>query len=169
MNNKSIYYMVLFIIAFIGVLIIKGFGNDINYLGLAFVLLSAVSLGLILVIIRKIGKREHPLVIINYFMIMAFLFGGFMSLNNWRTPNINQWLLLLSLGILGYIGQLYMTKAFQTEETNIIAPLKYSEVIFTIIIGASWFKEEYNFWTLLGVFLILLGLFYNLKVARFKK
>jgi drug/metabolite transporter (DMT)-like permease len=30
-----------------------------------------------------------------------------------------------------------------------------------IVIGATWFEEIYDFWTLFGIFLILLGLVYN--------
>ncbi|NIJ43775.1 drug/metabolite transporter (DMT)-like permease [Wenyingzhuangia heitensis] len=159
----------LFLIAFAGVLIIKGFGVNVNSIGLFFVLLSAVFLGLIFVLIRKIGNSEHPLVIINYFMVMAFVFGGIMSINYWKNPNIIEWLLLLSLGVFGYFGQLYLTKAFQSYETNIIAPLKYLEVVFMILIGAFWFGEAYNLWTLLGVFLIMFGLIYNVYLKRSKK
>jgi drug/metabolite transporter (DMT)-like permease len=159
---------VLFLIAFIGVLIIKGFGTDINSIGLFFIILSAIFLGLIFVVIRKIGNSENPLVIINYFMVMAFVFGGIMSINHWKTPNLTEWLLLLSLGVFGYFGQLYMTKALQSHETNVIAPLKYLEVVFMIIIGAFWFDEVYNLWTLLGIFLIMLGLIYNIYLKRKK-
>lgn len=158
----------LFLLAFIGVLLIKGFGSDVNTIGLLFVLVSAVFQGLVFVLIRKIGSKEHPLVIINYFMVTAFVFGGLMSINNWINPKPTEWLLLLSLGVLGYIGQLYMTKAFQTNETNIVAPLKNLEVIFAIIIGAFWFGEIYNLLTLLGVFLILFGLVYNIYIKRKK-
>jgi drug/metabolite transporter (DMT)-like permease len=158
----------LFVISFVGVLIIKGFGVEVNSMGLLFVFCSAISLGLIFVIIRKIGDKENPLIIINYFMVMSLVFGGVMSINNWRSPSTNEWLLLLSLGVFGYFGQLYMTKAFQLHETNVIAPLKYLEVIFMIIIGASWFDEIYNLWTLLGIFLILLGLVYNIYLKRKK-
>ena len=91
-----------------------------------------------------------------------------MSIENWRNPNTIEWVLLLSSGVFGYFGQLYMTKAFQSSETNIIAPLKYLEVIFMIIIGAIWFNEEYNLLSLLGVFLILLGLVYNIYLKRKK-
>ena len=153
----------LFLIAFIGVLIIKGFGGvAINSIGLLLIMLSAIFLGVIFVVIRKIKDTENPLVIINYFMIMAFIFGGIMSINNWKTPNNLEWLLLLSLGFFGYVGQLYMTKALQSHETNVIAPLKYLEVVFMIIIGATWLEEIYNLWTLLGIFLILIGLVYNI-------
>ncbi|WP_228454996.1 MULTISPECIES: DMT family transporter [Polaribacter] len=158
----------LFLLAFVGVLIIKGFGIDVNTIGLLLVITSAIFLGLIFVVIRKIGDKEHPLVIINYFMVMAFVFGGIMSINYWKNPTIIEWLLLSSLGVFGYIGQLYMTKAFQLHETNVIAPLKYLEVIFMIIIGATWFGEIYNLWTLLGIFLILLGLVYNIYLKSKK-
>ena len=156
----------LFLLSFIGVLVIKGFGGDVDSMGIILVLLSAISLGVIFVVIRKIGDTENPLVIINYFMVMAFVFGGIMSINNWKNPNLVEWLLLLSLGIFGYVGQLYMTKALQSHETNVIAPLKYLEVVFMIAIGAFWFGEIYNLWTLLGVFLIMFGLIYNIYLKR---
>ena len=158
----------LFLIAFIGVLIIKGFGTNMDSVGLILVMISAIFLGVIFVVIRKIGDKESPLVIINYFMIMAFVFGGILSINNWKQPTSTEWLLLLSLGFFGYIGQLYMTKAFQSDETSMVAPLKYLEVIFMIIIGALWFDEIYNFWTLFGIFLILLGLVYNIYLKKKK-
>ena len=157
---KSMQWL-LFLVAFVGVLFVKGFGTTINLLGLLLVILSALFLGLIFVVIRKMGTKDNPLVIINYFMVMAFIFGGVMSINHWRNPNAIEWILLLSLGVFGYAGQLYMTKAFQTQETSLIAPLKYLEVIFMIVIGATWFEEIYDFWTLFGIFLILLGLVYN--------
>ena len=162
---KLIQWM-LFVLAFIGVMIIKGFGVGVNMIGLFLVMISALFLGLIFVVIRKIGDKEHALVIINYFMIMAFIFGGIMSISAWKTPNLTQWFLLLSLGVFGYVGQLFMTKAFQSQETNVIVPLKYLEVVFTIIIGISWFGEVYNLLSLLGVLLILFGLIFNFIVKR---
>ncbi|MCG1037765.1 DMT family transporter [Polaribacter sp. DS7-9] len=156
----------LFVVAFIGVIIIKGFGGEVKTAGLLFVLFSAISLGVIFIVIRKIGDKEHPLVIINYFMVLAFVFGGLMSIKYWETPTLIDWILFLSLGVFGYVGQLYMTKAIQLGETNVVAPLKYLEVVFMIIVGAVWFKEEYTLWTLLGIALILLGLVYNIYLKN---
>ncbi len=156
----------LFFIAFLGVLIIKGFGADVELIGVFFVILSAVFLGIIFVVIRKIGNTEHPLVIINYFMLMAFLFGGLMCLRYWEQPTPMQWVLFISTGVFGYFGQLYMTKAFQLAETNLVAPIKYLEVIITIIIGTLWFGDVYNWWTLLGILLILSGLIYNIYIKQ---
>ena len=159
----------LFFIAFSGVLIIKGFGADVATLGLLFVLFSAIFLGIIFVVIRKIGNTEHPLVIINYFMIMAFVFGGLLSIKYWIQPTLLEWILFISTGVLGYFGQLYMTKALQAEETNLVAPIKYLEVIFTIAIGTFWFGDVYNGWTILGIVLIVSGLVYNIYIKQKSK
>ncbi len=156
----------LFLIAFLGVLIIKGFGAYVELIGLIFVLFSAIFIGIIFVVIRKIGNTEHPLVIINYFMIMAFLFGGLMCLKYWELPILMHWILFISTGVFDYFGHLYMTKAFQTEETNLVAPIKYLEVIFTIIIGTFWFGDIYKGWTLMGILLILSGLIYDIYIKR---
>jgi drug/metabolite transporter (DMT)-like permease len=150
-----------FLIAFSGVVILKGFDTQINATGLLLVLASAFFSGLVFIIIRKIGSYDHPIVVVNYFMVIAFIAGGILCIPYWKTPIGWEWALLLSLGIFGYIGQLYMTKALQLAETNKAAPLKYIEVIFTILIGLSWFQESYTLWSLLGIILIVIGLTLN--------
>jgi drug/metabolite transporter (DMT)-like permease len=159
---KSIQW-VFFLIAFVGVLVMKGFNSQIDITGLICILISAIFSGLVYVLIRKIETNDHPVVVVHYYMIMATLVGGVLSIANWRTPQNFEWVLLLSLGFFGYIGQVYMTKAFQGAQTNIIAQLKYLEVIFTMLVGIVWFEDLYNFWSLLGILLIVTGLILNMK------
>ncbi|MEM5567061.1 DMT family transporter [Psychroserpens sp. AS72] len=153
-------------IAFFGVVLLKGFDNQINNIGLLYAISSAVFTGLVYIFIRKIGNSDHPVVIINYFMIISAIIGGVLCVNNWTNPKGIEWLLLLSLGVYGYFGQLYMTKAIQTTEINQVAPLKYIEVIFTMIIGAIWLDETYTLVSLLGILLILTGLILNFVIKR---
>ena len=61
-----------------------------------------------------------------------------------------------------------MTKAFQTTVTNQVAPLKYIEVIFTLVLGLLWFDEIYSIWSLLGIAMIIGGLVLNV-VYKAKK
>ena len=95
-------------------------------------------------------------------MIFSTIIGGVLSIFNWKTPLVEDWLPLLALGIYGFFGQLYMTKAFQLTTVNVIAPLKYIEVIFTLIVGILLFNEVYNVWSLLGIILIVSGLVLNI-------
>lgn len=150
-----------FLMAFLGVLILKGFDTELEVKGIVFALISAVFVGLVYISIRKIGNEDHPVVVVNYFMIISAVIGGLLSIKGWINPVGKEWLMLLSLGVFGYFAQLYMTKAMQVGETNQIAPLKYLEVIFTIIIGLVWFKEVYTIWSFVGILLIISGLTMN--------
>lgn len=150
-----------FIISFFGVLVLKGLDTQIHSTGLILVLLASVLSGLVYVIISKIGKSEHPVVIVNYFMVIATVLGGVLSIGNWVTPKGTEWIFLSSLGVFGYFGQIFMTKAFQSATTNLIAPIKYVEVIFTASFGILLFNEIYTFWNLLGIALIIGGMVLN--------
>ncbi|WP_298238441.1 DMT family transporter [uncultured Algibacter sp.] len=152
---------VFFFMAFLGVLILKGFDTELDSYGLILILLSAVFSGLVYVTIRKIGTSNHPVVIVNYFMVIAAIVGGILSIKYWITPSALQTMMLLSLGIFGYFGQVYMTKAFQIASTNQVAPLKYIEVIFTVLFGVFLFAEVYTLFSLLGMALIIFGLVLN--------
>nr|WP_299252920.1 DMT family transporter [uncultured Lacinutrix sp.] len=158
-----------FALAFSGVLVLKGLDNELQIEGVVFALISAVFAGLVYITIRKIGNQDHPVVVVNYFMIISALIGGALSINNWINPTGIQWLTFLSLGAFGYFAQLYMTKAMQLGETNQIAPLKYLEVIFTMVIGSLWFSEDYTLWSVLGIGLIVSGLVLNIVTKQSKK
>ena len=142
-------------------LVLKGFDKDLDTMGFLYVMGSTIFTGFVFIILRKIGTQDHPLVIVNYFMIISAIFAGILSSYHWTNPTGLEWLLLLSLGVFGYFGQFYMTKAFQSSEVNQIAPLKYLEVIFTTIFGIIWLGEIYSFINVLGIVIILSGLVLN--------
>jgi len=155
-----------FIIAFVGVIILKGFDSNVSNIGMTLVIVASVFTGLVYVFIRKIGKKDHPVVVVNYFMFFATLVGGIISLFIWVQPTGWDWVLLSSLGVFGYFGQVYMTKAFQAAATNRVAPIKYTEVVFTILIGVFWFQDNYSIWSFLGLFLIIGALIANTLVKK---
>ena len=157
---------IFIIISFTGVVVINEVGVEIEKIGFVYALLSAISLGLVFVITNKIGNTENPLVIINYFMFIALVFTGLMSIGKWVKPSLLELILLLVSGVLGYAGILYLTKSFQNSKVNNIAPLKYLEVIFTVIIGVCFFEEKYTEYSLFAIFLILIGVILNFSLKN---
>ena len=147
-------------------MILKGFDTEISTIGLIYILISALFSGMVYVLLRKIGEKDHPVVVVNYFMVIATLVGGILSIGKWVQPTGYEWLMLGSLGLFGYIGQLNMTKAFQYAEANMVAPMKYIEVIFTMLIGVLWFDDNYTVYSIFGILLIIIGLVMNVMVKR---
>jgi len=151
-----------FAMAFAGVIVLKGFDKEVSGYGLILIVISAIFSGLVYIVLSKIGKSEHPVVVVNYFMVISTVVGLIGMLNHWKMPVGKEWLLLSALGVFGYFGQVYMTKAFQTASTSQVAPLKYIEVIFTVLFGTFLFSEVYTFWSLLGIAMIICGLVLNI-------
>jgi len=151
-----------FLISFSGVIIIKGFDPDLSTLGVILVMISGALSGLVMVIIRKIGYNDHPIVIVNYFMVVSTILGLFGSILYWTTPNALDWPFLIMLGVFGFIGQFFMTKAVQMETTDVVAPIKYIEIPFTVLIGITFFGESYGWISVFGFALIIAGLIANI-------
>ena len=154
---------VFFLTALLGVFLLKGFDLRIDTLSLILGIIGAVFGGLVYVIIRRIGGSEHPMVIINYFMFTATVLSGIAMLPFWKTPVGVEVPMLIGIGVLGYFGQVFLTKAFQMELASRIAPIKYMEVVYALLIGWIWFGESYRFWGLLGILLIIASMLLNLR------
>ena len=151
-----------FIIAFIGVVLIKNFDSASSTLGLGLAIAAAFFSSIVYILISKIGHQDHPVIVVHYFMSIATLVGGIGTLFFWTEPaKILDWFLLFSLGIFGYFGQLFMTKAFQFGQAYMVAPFKYVEVVFTLSLGVFYFQEVYTFWNLFGTALVIVSLSLN--------
>ena len=149
---------VFYLFAFAGVVLIKGFDTSISLFGVAIVVGAAFFSAIVYIIISKIGHQDHPLRVVFFFMGIATMVGGIGSTQNFLLPNTLDLTLLLLLGVFGFFGQYFMTKAFQQGEASKVAPFKYVEVIFTLSFGVYLFDEVYTFQSLLGIAMVISGL-----------
>lgn len=156
----------LFLGAFAGVILLKGFDTRIDLLSLSIGIIGAISSGLVYVIIRKIGESEHPMVIINYFMMFSAIISGALMISHWTTPTLEASIFLILIGTLDYFGQVYLTKALQAEKASRTIQVKYIEVVFSLIIGLFWFGESYTMISFLGIVLILACMFLNVTYKQ---
>ncbi|MFT4663494.1 MAG: drug/metabolite transporter (DMT)-like permease [Polaribacter sp.] len=149
-----------FAVSFTGVIVLKGFDLRISTYALLLVLNSALFVGIVFVLLRYLGTREHHLTIINYFMVTS-LFVSLFSMAYWRMPNGAEWIPVVGIGTTGLFGQLLMTKAFQKETTSVLAPFKYMELVYALLIGFFFLGETYEWIPFSGIALIILGMVLN--------
>ena len=158
LKRQWVYMM----IAFFGAVLIKGFDTRISLYAFSIIMISAFFSGLVYFIIRKIGKSEHPLVIVLYFSGIATISSFIGSLfQHLHFPNIEEFIQLLSLGILGYCGQYFMTKALQIEVANRVTPLKYIEAVLALFLAFVWFGEKQGIFAIVGITLVIIGVSLN--------
>jgi len=88
---------VSFVIAIVGVFILKGFDFRIDSIGFALVLFSAITVGGVFTLVRYLATREHFLTIINYFMVVSMVL-SLVTIKYWTIPIGIDWLYILSMG-----------------------------------------------------------------------
>lgn len=150
-----------FLVSFAGIGLIKGFDPNISLTLFIMGIASAIFAGLAYNCIRKVKDTDHPLVVVFYFPLIAIPVMAVISLFNWVTPIGWEWALLLLMGILTQIAQVYMTKALQNAEANEITGLKYLGVIFALGFDFFIFGVSYQPMALIGIALVLGGVTVN--------
>mgnify|MGYP000213666485 CR=1 FL=1 len=167
-----------FLLAFVGVFVMKGFDNRVEGLYAGIGLISASFAGLAYNCVRKLKETEDPLVVVFYFPLIALPATGLFHLYNewfqpnalndfqWYTPNGTDLFIITLMGIFTQIAQYYMTKGIQSDKAGNIMTVKYVGTIFALSYGYFFFDELYDLKSLLGIILVLLGVIFNMIYKR---
>lgn len=158
---------IFFLVSFAGIALVKGFDPNITTPLLLMGIGSALFAGLAYACVRKLKDTDHPLVVVLYFPLIASPVMIVVSLFNWVTPIGWEWLLLLLMGILTQIAQVYMTKAMQAAEINEIINLKYLGIIFALSFDLIIFRVQYQTMAIFGIVLVLTGVLMNVIYKNF--
>ena len=137
-------------IGFAGTLIIIRPGFVEFDLGSALVLISAVMIGLIMILIKVLSRTESSATITFYAALLSTPFALIVALPVWRFPSPEQWPWLIAIGFLGSVSQLGFTQAFKEADVTAVLPLDFTRLIWIAIIGYAAFGEIPDVWTWVG-------------------
>ena len=155
-----------FALSFAGIVLMQGFDYRITPLHLLLGITTSLTMGLAYNCVRKLGRTEHPLVIIFYFPLVCLPLTGLYTAFNWVAPQGIEWLWLLALGLFTQLGQYFMTKSYQVAEISKVAIVNYTEVIFALLIGLVFFGEHFNLLTCAGMVLVGAGVVLNMLTRK---
>ena len=165
-EKMSIIQWILLLIAFFGIILIQGFDSRVNIFYLLIGLGGSLCAAFAYSIIRYLRDKEHSLVLMIYFPMIAFPIGGLISIFNWVQPNLIDLFLLILIGVFTQFAQYFMTKAFQSEKVSEVSIVSYSELVFVLLIGNIFFDEKFEFLVYLGMILVTFGVVFNILLAR---
>jgi len=158
--------LLFFLVSFIGVVFIKGFDSDIS-LKLLFIALSGSFLSALAYnMVRKLKDTDHPMVVVFYFPFVALPVTGLFTAFNFVMPKGYDWLILLMIGLSTQFAQINMTKALQMEKIAKVSIVRYLTILYAIAYSYLFFSEKYNFYTILGMILVVLGIVMNLLYSK---
>jgi drug/metabolite transporter (DMT)-like permease len=95
--------------------------------------------------------------VVLHFQLLGTITGFAFSTTNFVIPQGIDWFYLLMVGVFTQLGQVSMTKSFQTENVSKVSILVYTGVIYATLAGYLFFDEVYNVGTLAGMLMVIAG------------
>ena len=130
-------------------------GLDLHAVGIA--LLGALMSSIAYLAIRKIGTREHSLVIVLYLPLVSLPTSLLLTLRHYVPPTPREWALLIAIGVLTQGAQLALTRGLQLEAAGRATTVGYLQIIFAALWGVLFLGEVPSVLSLVGAAIIVVG------------
>ena len=125
--GKKRWFAVL--IGFLGILIILKPGTSLFSIYSIFPILFCVGFAASASLIRILSKTDKNYLISFYYTAGLTLVSLFLDPLSWKIPLFKDCLLLISIGIIGSLGNIIITEAYRKSEISLITPIKYLNLI----------------------------------------
>ena len=151
------------IIGWTGILVIINPGQlsninvEIENISILIAFLGSICTALAYVTVKKLSFTEDIYVIIEYFPLVSLITLLPIVLINWVTPNLNELLWIIGIGLFTQLGQTFLTIGLKNSPASEASMINYLQVLFGSIWGILFFSEIININFLLGALLVLLG------------
>ena len=110
------------------------------------------------VAIRQLSARHHTYEIVFYFLAVATLVAIPLMWNDFVVPaTLREWGLLLAIGVVSLLGQVFLTRAFSHESATIVAVTRYIGIVFNAGWGCLFWSEVPDALTIAGGVLIVVA------------
>ena len=73
----------------------------------------------------------------------------------WVNPTFNQWSLLALMGIFACLGHFFLILSLRYADASKLAPFGYFEIVTNVILGYYFFSDFPDFFTWLGLLVIV--------------
>lgn len=131
-------------------------GSDIRLaLGALLAFASALFAALAHVFVRKLTQSEATSAIVFYFAITASTLSLLTIPYGWVYPTPQEAIMLVGAGLVGAIGQIFLTSSYRYADASLIAPFEYSSILLALAIGFFVFAEVPTWMMLGGVVMIV--------------
>ena len=154
------------VVGFVGVLImLEPWTIGVHWLSLV-VLLATFCYSLSTVLTRLISRYDHDAATIFWFCLFAAIASLIGAIPGWKWPSLADWFWLASLGLIGGVGQILVTRALRLAPASVLAPFDYSSIVFAVLYGYLWFRENPSPAVWYGLPLVIGSGFYILHRER---
>ena len=124
-------------------------------LGAIVVLMGAMLAALAQVFVRKLVQTEGTAAIVFWFSITSSIMALFTLPWGWVVPSWSVVLMLVMAGLMGGIGQIFLTSSYRFADASLVAPFDYTSMLLALVIGYFIFDEAPTGTMLIGASIVI--------------
>ena len=128
--------------------------------GPLLILGSAFIWGVVLVVIKSLGRKDATPTIIVYMVTFMTPLSLIPALFVWTWPTLEQLGFMFIMGMIGTAGHLTLTQALRLADTAVVMPIEFFKLIWAAILGFALFAEVPDVFTWIGGIMIFAGATY---------
>ncbi|MCB1360799.1 MAG: DMT family transporter [Rhodobacter sp.] len=133
-------------------------GSDMDHaqaLGAMLALMGAVCAALAQVTVRRLIATEKTATIVFWFSVTATGLSLFTIPYGWALPTAGEFAVLVLTGLLGGVGQIFLTSSYREADASLVAPFDYASILLALAIGYWVFDEVPSMTMLTGASIVV--------------
>lgn len=143
------------IAGFIGAMVMLRPGHAPLGLGQLLALVSALSGGLIAVLLKRLTSADDPEKIVFLTTAMMTPMSLVPALFVWRWPGLDLVPVLAVIGVTGVLGHIALMRGFRAIDASLVLAFEFSRLPFVVGIGYVMFGELIDMWTWIGAAIVM--------------
>lgn len=112
------------------------------------------------------GSAAFAVMLMGFVIAAADRLGGG---DGFRAMSLPLGLVLAAAGVFLLVGYVFIVIAMRAGEFSVVAPFRYTIIVWAFLVGTLWFRESLDSWTLVGTALIVgsgVYTFYREQIVR---
>lgn len=149
---------------FLGVIVMlrpSGDGAGFNLYALLAVV-GAATAAAVGILIRVLSRTERPVTILTYQAVCVGIIAAPFAAFSWVPLSPLQWLMAIGVGLAAAAGQMSNIRSYRAGQASVVAPLDYTKLIWTTLLGYALFAVLPGQHTLIGATIIIAASVYVL-------
>lgn len=137
-------------IGFCGALIILRPGIEVISPGSLIILLSAVLSGASMLLMKQLTRTDSPLTIVAYMYLFRIGVAAVPAAWTWVWPSWESLAWFVLIGAVSSVTNIAQAQAFKDADATLLAPVRFTRLIWAALIGLVVFAEVPDIWTWTG-------------------